>query len=148
MATNGNIATVTDMLDAAWNRGDTTAIDRTVCEHHIDHDPDGDQIGRIHLADAVREYRAAFPDLHMSFDHQIAEGGTVVTRWTASGTHQGDFRGIAATGRSATIAGVFIHRLADGQIAETWTAFDQLGLLRQLGIASVPATASPPGPGR
>ena len=147
MPSNGNPATVIDVLDAAWNRGDTPVIDRTVCENHVDHDPDGDQIGRIHLADTVREYRAAFPDLHMSFDHQIADGDTVVTRWTASGTHQGDFHGIAATGRSATVTGIFIHRLADAQIAETWTAFDQLGLLRQLGIAPVPATVSAPEPG-
>src|SRR5579863_10013130 len=61
------------------------------------------------------EYRDAFPDLSMSFDEQVADGDRVVTRWAAGGTHQGALQGIPATGRSARISGIFIHRGGEQQ---------------------------------
>jgi steroid delta-isomerase-like uncharacterized protein len=135
-----NATTVLDMLDAIWNRGDLSVLDTSVAEDHIDHDNDGEEIGREHLAQGIQEYRDAFPDLRMSFDEQIADGDRVVTRWTASGTHRGALQGIPATGRSARISGVFIHRLSDGIVTESWTSFDRLGLLQQLGV--IPALAA------
>ena len=150
MTSSQNAATVLQMLDAAWNRGDTSVLDTTVAEDHIDHDDNGDDIGRDHLAQAILAYRAAFPDMRMSFDDQIADGGKVVTRWTASGTHQGQLDAIPATGRVARISGIFIHQLTDGEITESWTSFDRLGLLQQLGVIpsadSAPASAPLPLP--
>ena len=139
MASTQNTATVQDFLDAAWNRGDTSVIDRTVAEHHVEHEPDGDEVGRGHLKETVKAYRSAFPDLRMSFEDQIADGDRVVTRWIASGTHLGELNGIGATGRAAHVSGIFIHRLADGQISESWSMFDQIGLLLQLGAIQFPA---------
>ena len=46
----------------------------------------------------VRAYRSAFSDLHIQIEDQIAEGDKVVTRWTGTGTHDGDLAGIAPTG--------------------------------------------------
>ncbi len=134
MTHSQNAQTVLGMLDAAWNNGDMSAIERAVAQQHVEHDPDGDKVGREHVTDAVREYRAAFPDLRMSFEDQIVDSDRVVTRWIACGTHRGDLDGIAATGRTAQISGVYIHRLEDGQIAECWTSYDRFGLLRQLGL--------------
>ena len=114
-----NAATVLDMLDAIWNRGDLSVLDTSVAEDHVDHDADGDEIGRDLLAQGIQVYLAAFPDLRMSFDEQIADGDRVVTRWTGTGTHQGALPGIPATGRSTRISGIFIHRLSDGVVAET-----------------------------
>ena len=139
MANTHNTATVQDFLDAAWNRGDTSVIDRTVAEHHVQHEPDGDEVGRGHLKETVLVYRTAFPDLRMSFEDQIADDDRVVTRWIASGTHLGVLNGIGATGRAAHVSGIFIHRLADGQINESWSMFDQIGLLLQLGVIQFPA---------
>jgi steroid delta-isomerase-like uncharacterized protein len=139
MANTQNTATVQDFLDAAWNRGDTSVIDRTVAEQHVEHEPDGDEVGRGHLKEAILAYRTTFPDLCMSFEDQIADGDRVVTRWIASGTHLGELDGIGATGRAAHVSGVFIHRLADGQIIESWTMFDRFGLLLQLGVIQLPA---------
>ena len=140
MTHSQNAQTVLDMLDATWNHGDMSAIERAVAQHHVEHEPDGDEVGREHLTETVHAYRAAFPDLRMSFEDQIADGDRVVTRWIACGTHRGELDGIAATGRTAQVSGVFIHRLADGQIAESWTSYDRFSLLRQLGI--IPAGGS------
>jgi predicted ester cyclase len=64
----------------------------------------------------------------------FAEGDKVVVRWSASGTHQGEYFGIAPTNRHVTPNGMAIYRFADGKIVEEWMNTDMLGLLRQLGV--------------
>jgi len=58
----------------------------------------------------------------------------VVTRWTAIGTHQGPFMGIAPTGKRFTITGISFLRIFDGKIVEEWQQWDSLGLLQQLDV--------------
>jgi len=89
------------------------------------------------LIEAARGYRDAFPDLRMTADQSIAEGDYVATRWTGRGTHKGELFGIPATGKEATVTGISIDRWADGKIVESWTNWDTLGLLQQIG--AVPA---------
>ncbi len=69
--------------------------------------------------------------------HEVLDAGsdTVVTRWTGSGTHTGELLGIAPTGKSVNVDGIWIHRIADGKIVETWNVWDTLGMLQQLGVA-------------
>jgi steroid delta-isomerase-like uncharacterized protein len=76
----------------------------------------------------------AFPDLVVSVHDQIAERDRVVSRWTAEGTHLGDFMGHAGTGRKVKISAIHIHQIVDGRIATLWEEIDMLGLTRQLGI--------------
>jgi steroid delta-isomerase-like uncharacterized protein len=80
-------------------------------------------------------YRNAFPDLKLTIDEQIAEGDTVVTRWTAEGTHRGELMGIAATGNRVSVQGVVISRISNGQLADDFETYDVHGMLRQLGVA-------------
>ena len=77
----------------------------------------------------------AFPDLQRKVEDQVTDDiHTVVTRWTATGSHQGHFMGIAPTGKRFTITGISIHRIADGKIVEEWQEWDSLGLMQQLGV--------------
>ena len=78
--------------------------------------------------------RAAFPDLQVTVEDQIAEDDRVVTRFSARGTHCGPFVGVPATGRPVTVTAIHIHRVADGKIAELWEQIDLLGVLQQLGV--------------
>jgi len=89
------------------------------------------------VAASARGYRDAFPDLTLSVNQQIADGDYVATRWTAKGTHKGDLFGIAPTGKQTTVTGITIDQWTDGKVAESWTNWDTLGLLQQLG--AVPA---------
>ena len=75
----------------------------------------------------------AFEDVQHVIDDQVASGDRVVTRVTAIGTHVGDFRGVAGTGRRVSMEGIAIHRIADGKIAEHWGRSDLYGLLQQMG---------------
>jgi steroid delta-isomerase-like uncharacterized protein len=76
----------------------------------------------------------AFPDLRMAEADSVKEGDKVAFRWLLSGTHQGEFMGVAATGRQVEAMGMDIVRVADGEIVEHWGEFDAVGLLRQIGV--------------
>lgn len=79
------------------------------------------------------EFRRAFPDLSYTVDDLFGEDDKIAARWTARGTHRGDFKGIAATGRVVTVAGTDIFVIANGRIVETWVSSDLLGLMQQIG---------------
>ena len=76
---------------------------------------------------------AAFPDIVVTVQDQIAEGDKVVTRWTAQATHQGVFMGVPATGKRVMAKAIHIHQIVDGRIAALWEEFDMFGLMQQLG---------------
>ena len=76
---------------------------------------------------------AAFPDVVVTVQDQIAEGDKVVTRWMAQATHQGDFMGVPPTGKQVMVKAIHIHRIVDGRIAALWEEFDMFGLMQQLG---------------
>ncbi|AOR30067.1 ester cyclase [Streptomyces fodineus] len=75
----------------------------------------------------------AFPDIHVAVDDVIAEGNKVVARNTVTGTHRGEFRGLAPTGRSIAYGEIFILRFEGGRIAEIWGVVDVSSQMRQLG---------------
>jgi steroid delta-isomerase-like uncharacterized protein len=81
----------------------------------------------------VMMFRNAFPDWHESVDDVIAEGDRVVIRVTGRGTHHGEFQGAPATGEQVSATGIGIGRIDGGRIAESWAAYDALGLMQQLG---------------
>jgi steroid delta-isomerase-like uncharacterized protein len=80
---------------------------------------------------------AAYPDVHFTVDDMIAEDDQVVTKKTMSGTNQGDFAGIPATGKHVTLQFVDIMRIRDGRIVEHWLCMDQLSWMQQLGVIPV-----------
>lgn len=84
-------------------------------------------------ADLVYLYRRAFPDLFVEIQDQIAEGDQVVTRLRMRGTHKNALMTIAASGRKIDVAGIRIDRMADGKIVESWSHFDMMGILHQIG---------------
>jgi steroid delta-isomerase-like uncharacterized protein len=105
-----------------------------IFERYIAHQPDGStlQRGPEDVKRFHREFRSAFPDFHISIEEQIAEGDKVVSHYTIRGTHQGDFRGLAPTGKQIELKGVTTFRFSEeGKVVETWDSYDQLSLMRQ-----------------
>src|SRR3954469_4218652 len=86
----------------------------------------------------------AFPDLEFTVDLVAAEGDLAATRWTATGTQRGEWQGIAPTDRQVTWQGTNIFRIKCGQIVESWSEADHLGLLSQLGATDIPALPATP----
>ena len=79
-------------------------------------------------------FRNAFPDLRVTIEDTFSEGDKVADRWTGRGTHQGELNGIAPTGKRVDCTGIVISRIEGGRIAEDWANFDDLGMMRQLGV--------------
>jgi len=78
-------------------------------------------------------FTTAFPDARITIEENIADGNTIAARWTLEGTHRAEFEGIPATGRKVKFDGIEYNIIVNGQCAEHWSMFDNLGLLRQLG---------------
>ncbi|WP_405577653.1 ester cyclase [Streptomyces sp. NBC_01092] len=85
--------------------------------------------------------RTAFPDFQARIDDIFASGDRVAVRLTMRGTHEGEFRGIPATGRQVEYSSIELYRVADGRLAEEWIASDMETLMGQLGESEATATA-------
>jgi steroid delta-isomerase-like uncharacterized protein len=98
-------------------------------------------LNREGLEQMLRMFYSAFPDLHHTFDDQIAEGDKVVLRLTFRGTHQGELQGIPPTGKEIAITAIVVDRIEGGKIVEHWSNMDNLSLMQQLGVIPAPEAA-------
>jgi steroid delta-isomerase-like uncharacterized protein len=83
----------------------------------------------------AKAFYSGFPDLQHLIEDAFAAEDKVAVRFTLRGTHRGDFMGIPPTGKVFEVGAIAIFHLVDGKIAELRGEFDQLGMLRQLGVA-------------
>jgi steroid delta-isomerase-like uncharacterized protein len=120
------------LLDELWNRENFAVVDELVASDYDGHSST-EFYGPGGAKQFVSQVHKAFPDFRFTIEDQIAEGDKVATRWTARGTHQGEFQGVAPTGRQMTMTGVTVFRIANGKLIDGWTNEDVLGLLQQLG---------------
>lgn len=127
-----NKQAVREFFEEVWNKGDEAALDRFIAEQAAGNDPRFG-IGRESFRRQWRRWREAFPDLHFEVEELVAEGDTVVSRWTLTGTQEGAFDGIPATGRRVDVSGMSLDHLKDGVIVAGFDAWDALGLRQQLG---------------
>jgi predicted ester cyclase len=117
-----------------WSGGDLERLDELVASdvvHHDPHDPHAAE-GLAGMKRTIELNRAAFPDMQLVVDDQIAECDKVATRWHGEMTHLGTLGSVSATSRRVTITGMNIDRFEGGKIVEGWRSMDVLGLLEQL----------------
>lgn len=125
-----------------WSSGDVATVDEIFTSNYVNyqhHHPDSPNVirGTEAWKKLVIEFHQAFPDFHDTIEDQIAEGDKVVTRFTARGTQQGEIMGIKPTGKQVSLTGISIHRIENGKIVETWTNWDMMGMMQQLGAVSL-----------
>jgi steroid delta-isomerase-like uncharacterized protein len=130
------------VIEEIFGQGKLEVADEIIATDFVGHDPALPEPtrGPDGIKQAAAGYRAAFPDLTCTVDQQVVEGGTVATRWTGTGTHEGDFFGVAPTGKQVTVTGISIDRVVDGKVVEDHTNWDMFGLMVQLGVVPTPAT--------
>jgi len=133
-----NKAQVRRVIEEVYNRGDLNVVDEVAASDLVIRIGSEEIRGHHEIKRYVAGLRTGFPDLNLTIEDQIAEGDMVVTRWTARGTHAGEFQGIPATGREVRVAGTDIDRIVDGKTVDCWVHMDQLGLMQQL-VESDPA---------
>jgi steroid delta-isomerase-like uncharacterized protein len=138
MSTEENKALARRIQEELWDQKNLAVADELLAATYIDHVagspagvPSGPE-GYKHIASA---YFTAFPDVRITVERQIAEGDFVVTRWTSHGTNTGNHHGRPATHKSATVTGITIDHIVDGKLVESWTEYDKLSSMQQLGVA-------------
>jgi steroid delta-isomerase-like uncharacterized protein len=137
-----NIAAVRRHFDLL-RRYDEAACDAIWTEDLEFREPQQVIRGREAGKKRYRAFREAFPDIDATLHEVVAQGDYVAVRYTLEGTHERPFAGAPATGKSVTLSGISIFRLAGGRIAEGWGCADLFGFLQQLG-----ALPAPPATGR
>jgi steroid delta-isomerase-like uncharacterized protein len=120
---------------------DPSMADEIVAADYYNHDAPDPRIGSEGLKAFVAAFGSALPDAQVKIEFQVAEGDRVVSRYTWSGTHKGEWFGVPATGKRVSWTATATMRVAGGKIQEVWLNLDQWGLMQQLGVVPVPASA-------
>ena len=130
-----NKAQVRRFIEEVLNKKSVDAIDEFFAPDYVEHDEmPGVEPGIEGLKQVLSMYFAAFPDLHVHVEDLIAEGDKVVGRMFTHGTHQGEFMGIAATGKQVKFAEIHIARMSGGKMVEHWGIIDNMAMMQQLGV--------------
>lgn len=129
----GNRALVQRFYDEVISGGNVDAIDELCAPDFVEHDaPPELPPGRDGFKAFVRSLRAAFPDFRWEVEDWVVAGDKVVARGHGRGTHQGEFFGVAGTGRSVSWTAIHIFRVDNGRLAERWSQADVMGIMEQL----------------
>lgn len=129
------------LYEEAWNTGKLDILGELIASGAPIHDPGMPEVnagpeGERHI---ISMYRSAFPDTQFTIEAQVAEGDLVFTQWRARGTHLGTLMNVPPTNRVVEVTGMALSRYVNGKRVESWTNWDTLGLLRQIGV--IPAMA-------
>ena len=135
-STEGNKAAVRACFENA-SQGNFDALDDIVTGDYVLHPEE--VRGADGLKEMVQRYRDALSGLRVTIDQQFTDGDYVTTRYTITGTHDGDLMGTPPSGKDVSFTGITISRCERGRIAEEWEITDAIGLLGQIG--ALPAMA-------
>lgn len=122
-------------LYASINAGDIDGFAAQLADDFVEHE---ETPGLAPTKDGVLEffrmYRAAFPDLRFDPEDVLASGDKVAARVRATGTHEGEFMGMPATGKRVDVQLIDIIRFGDDGLAhEHWGVVDLMAMMQQLG---------------
>jgi steroid delta-isomerase-like uncharacterized protein len=126
-------------IEEVINKKNLNAANDLVSENFTEHVPfPGQEPGREGLKFALNSMFTGFPDMNWTVHEQIAEGDKVVTRFTWTGTHKGEFMGIPPTNKRVEVWGVVIDVVRNRLFSESRIIMDNIGLLQQLGVMPQP----------
>jgi serine phosphatase RsbU (regulator of sigma subunit)/predicted ester cyclase len=121
-----NKTLVLRFFEEAWVKRNPAAVNMFMAAGYVEHAgfPGSRSSGRDGLKRLIALYRGAFPDLRSTIEDMFAEGDRVAYRWSARGTHLGEWAGISPTGNHMTATGITIFRVMGGKIVEGWVSVD------------------------
>jgi steroid delta-isomerase-like uncharacterized protein len=129
-----------DLARRSWeivSQRNPDLLEEVYAAYIVWHEPDQDVQGLEEAKQFYSTYLSAFPNFNATVEDVTAEGDKAVTRWTIRGTHQGEIEEFGPpTGKQVEIQGITIHRIEDGEIVEEWERYDNLSVMRQLGLVS------------
>ena len=145
MSIEANKATVRRLYDEFWNAEKLEVAQELLHPDYVFDEGYGAGAPSVEaMKETARFWRQVLPDIHFTIEDMIAEGETVVARWTARGAHQGDWEmelgTIPASGQATTTPGSSTIYLRDSKIIHDENHIDFVSLLKQIG-ARIEASA-------
>lgn len=135
MSAEENKALLRRARDEVYGKGFLGSIEEFFTHDIVAHEPDGDVRGVEAIKRYLATFLAAFPDTSVTVDDVVAEGDSVVTRYTVRGTHGGATQEYGPpTGRQMVSEGITLYHFTGGRVAELWDCYDTLAVMRQLGL--------------
>jgi predicted ester cyclase len=125
--TEANKAVVRDYLERIVNQGDMEAWPELIAGETLLFN--GQAMSRSDLESMRETFHMILHDMRVEVEEQIAEGDTVASRVTISGTHLGDYMGLKASGKELSFSGITYDRLRDGKVVEVWHEMNIWGTL-------------------
>ena len=124
------------LYHSVWNERRLEFIDKIIAKSHALGDPtvSGRAVGPAAYRRQVERFLQGLPDLKFNIDETVSEMDKLVVAWTLTGTHRGEFLGIAATNKKISVSGITINQIANGKILESTVLWDVVSLMQQLGI--------------
>ena len=139
MVTDQNKAVYLRFIQEVFNEGRLDRLDQLLAPaYQIRDAPPGTPPGAEGVRQVVSMFRAAFPDLRITIEDQIAEGDKVCSRSTMRGTHKGVTFAIPATHKTIMMSGLTMVTIVDNRLVESWVKNDVMGLMAQLGAGALP----------
>ncbi len=141
MSIEENVTMMRRWFQEVWNEGRTQTIYDLLAPDAVgigELEDGGKLRGPAEFVPFVARIRGAFPDINVVIEDAFGADDKVVLRWFATMTHQGDHLGMPATGEKVRITGTTIVRVVDKQIIEAWDNWDQLAMLKQIGVYERP----------
>jgi predicted ester cyclase len=106
-----------------WSEGNLDAAGEVYAADVVIHNAAPENPGGLEgVKFTVNGVRAAFPDLQFTTEDLVVEGDRIAQRWSWTGTQEGEFMGAPPTGKKTTVSGISIVRIANGKVAEIWSA--------------------------
>ena len=135
MMSEENKALVRRMYDEVVGQRKIEVLDELLGDDFVEHETmPGIPPGREGVKALIGMFLSAFPDMQFELGDIVADGDVVASRMTMTGTHQGEFMGIPATGRSINVNSMEFLRVANGRVVEHWGVTDQAAMMQQLGV--------------
>lgn len=135
METEDNKQRIVRFINELNEQGNQVVVEQFLDPAYVDHSappylPPGPEGWR----QLRTSFFTAFPDLHVSIEHMVAEGDKVAVEYTIRGTHQGELMGIPPTGKQVMVKGLDINRFKGDKLVERWGNQDDVGMMQQLGV--------------
>jgi steroid delta-isomerase-like uncharacterized protein len=145
MSSDTNKAIVRRSIEEPW-RGNLDVLDELIASDYVGYDPANSEPlrGPEGVKEFVAAHRDAFPDARITIEAQLSHGDLVATRWSGTGTHEGELVGIQPTGELVTFSGLTVSRIEGGKIVQESQSWDTFGLMEQLGAVDAAALVSEP----
>ena len=123
---------IRSFIQEIFNEHNLSSIEKYFGNETVEGSPQAGKSGEG-FKQFLTDFFKAFPDMHTTIEHIVAENNHVVVFLNGSGTHKGEFHGIPPTNKQVNIRSADLYRIENEIITGHWDVVDELNLLKQTG---------------